>query len=387
LTIQFSAAAYSAGEGNRQIVTTVTRLGSTAAVASVDYVTSDLAGSNACAILNGNASARCDYIQASGTLSFAAGEASKDIPILIIDDVYAEGDETLSLTLSNPVGGSLGSPASATLTIVENDAVNGTTNPIDQAGFFVREQYLDTLNREPDPDGLAFWTNEITLCGIDPQCIERKRINVSAAFFLSIEFQETGYLVYRLNKAGFGNLPGLPVPVRLNEFLRDTQEISRGIVVGNPGWEPALENSKQAFAMAFVQRPAFIAAFPNSLTAEQFVSQLDANAGGVLSPAETSQLVAQLGATPADVTKRASVLRAVADDADLKNAEFNKAFVLLQYFSYLRRNPDAAPDTNFDGWQFWLNKLTQFNGDFVSAEMVKSFLVSGEYRQRFAPQN
>jgi hypothetical protein len=49
----------------------------------------------------------------------------------------------------------------------------------------------------------------------------------------------------------------------------------------------------------------------------------------------------------------------------------------------LRRNPDDAPDTNFGGWQFWLDKLNQFNGNFINAEMVKAFLVSGEHRQRF----
>ena len=75
-----------------------------------------------------------------------------------------------------------------------------------------------------------------------------KRINVSAAFFLSIEFQETGYLVYRMYKAAYGNLPGTPVPVRLNEFLPDTQQIGRGVVVGEPGWQQVLENNKQAFA-------------------------------------------------------------------------------------------------------------------------------------------
>jgi hypothetical protein len=81
------------------------------------------------------------------------------------------------------------------------------------------------------------------------------------------------------------------------------------------------------------------------------------------------------------------VLRAVAEDSDLRTAEFNKAFVLMQYFGYLRRNPNDAPEPglNFNGFNFWLNKLNQFNGNFVNAEMVKAFLVSGEYRQRFGP--
>jgi WD40 repeat protein len=78
---------------------------------------------------------------------------------------------------------------------------NPISNQIDDAQFFVRQHYRDFLNRDADLSGLAFWTNEIALCGADQECIEAKRINVSAAFFISIEFQQTGYLVYRFYKA------------------------------------------------------------------------------------------------------------------------------------------------------------------------------------------
>src|SRR6185295_19212633 len=104
-----------------------------------------------------------------------------------------------------------------TLTITENDGSNGT-NPIDTPGFFVRQHYIDFLNREPDTSGFNFWVGEINSCGANAQCIEIKRINVSAAFFVSIEFQETGYLVYRVYKSAFSNLsnpPGAPVPIVL----------------------------------------------------------------------------------------------------------------------------------------------------------------------------
>src|SRR6185295_12790668 len=129
--------------------------------------------------------------------------------------------------------------------------------PIDNAGFFVRLHYLDFLNREPDASGLAFWTNEITSCGSDVPCAEVKRINVSAAFFLSIEFQETGYLVERLYKTAFGDSTSvvsdgqggtkqIVVPIiRLQEFLPDTQTIGRGVVVGQGNWQQQLENNKQ----------------------------------------------------------------------------------------------------------------------------------------------
>jgi hypothetical protein len=386
-SVQLSAAAYSVTEGTNTLNVVVTRTGDISGVSTVAYATSDTAGANNCNVVNGIASSRCDYLTTLGTLHFGAAENSKTIAIPIIDDAYTEGDETFTITLSNVTGATLSSPSTATLTIHDNGPENGSANPIDQAGFFVREHYVDFLNREPDADGLAFWTNQITQCGTDAACIELKRINVSAAFFLSIEFQETGYLVYRSYKAGFGNLAGAPVPVNFTDFLRDTQQIGQGVLVGIGDWQAQLEANKQAFALAFVQRTDFLAAFPSSLTADQFVTQLNTNAGGVLSASEKANLVAVLGATPANVTKRASVLRSVAEDQDLKNAEKNKAFVLMQYFGYLRRNPNDPPEIglNFDGYNFWLQKLNDFNGNFVNAEMVKAFINSTEYRRRFAP--
>jgi hypothetical protein len=104
----------------------------------------------------------------------------------------------------------------------------------------------------------------------------------------------------------------------------------------------------------------------------------------VLSQTERDQLVAELEAAPDLTQARASVLRKVAEDSDLRNLERNRAFVLMQYYGYLRRNPDDPQDTDFRGWEFWLNKLNEFNGNFVNAEMVKAFIVSSEYRQRFA---
>jgi hypothetical protein len=389
-SLQLNASTFSVTEGTSTLNVQVTRLGATSFVSTVDYATSDTAGANNCNVIGNVASSRCDYLTTLGTLHFEAGETSKTISIPIIDDVYAEGNESFTITLSNATDATLASPSTATLTIADNETVNGSSNPIDQAGFFVRQHYVDFLNREPDADGLAFWTNQITQCGSDAACIELKRINVSAAFFLAIEFQETGYLAYRTYKCAFGNLTnpaGAPVPVGFTDFLRDTQQIGQGVQVGIGNWQAQLETNKQAYALAFVQRTDFLAAFPNSMTSDQFVTQLNNRAGGVLSAEEKANLVAVLGTTPADVTMRSSVLRSVAEDQDLKNAESNKAFVLMQYFGYLRRNPNDPPELglNFDGYNFWLGKLNQFNGNFVNADMVKAFIISTEYRQRFAP--
>ena len=111
---------------------------------------------------------------------------------------------------------------------------------------------------------------------------------------------------------------------------------------------------------------------------------MNANAGGVLDATERQSLINELTANNTD-TGRASVLRKVADDANLVQLEFNRAFVLMQYFGYLRRNPDDAPDTDFTGYNFWLGKLNEFNGNYIAAEMVKAFITSVEYRQRFGP--
>ncbi len=182
-------------------------------------------------------------------------------------------------------------------------------------------------------------------------------------------------------KAAYGNMPGTPVPLTRQEFVTDAQQIGQGVVVGASGWEQQLENNKNAFVSEFVARDRFTAAFPQGITPEQFVDALNMNAGGVLSQAERDQLVSEL---VSGMKTRAQVLRAVAEDPDLAHNEFNKAFVLMQYFGYLRRNPNDAPDHSFSGFNFWLNKLNEFNGNFVEAEMVKSFLVSEEYRQRFS---
>ncbi len=279
--------------------------------------------------------------------------------------VFTEADGSLGLALS---GLAFGLPQ---------------PNPIEHStNFFVRQQYLDFLNREPDAAGLAFWANQINSCGADGQCLEIKRINVSAAFFLSIEFQETGYFAYRIHKAAYGNMPSAPVPLSRTDFLPDSRQIGQGVEVGNPGWEALLATNKENFVTDFVSRSRFVTAFPTTLSAAQFVDTLNQNADAALSASERNQLISELSS---GAKTRAQVLRAVAEDSDLARNEFNKAFVLMQYFGYLLRNPNDLPDSNFNGYEFWLGKLNQFNGNFVDAEMVKAFLTSGEYKQRFGP--
>jgi hypothetical protein len=183
-------------------------------------------------------------------------------------------------------------------------------------------------------------------------------------------------------------LPKLSVPiVRLNEFLPDTQAIGQGVVVLQPGWEQVLENNKQAFALEFVQRSRFTTAFPTAMTPAQFVDQLFIKTRVSPSPTDRNAAIAEFGSATntSDMAARSRALRDVAENGTLAQQEFNRAFVLMQYFGYLRRNPNDPQDTDYTGYDFWLTKLNQFNGNFQNAEMVKAFIVSSEYRQRFGP--
>ena len=396
--ISLSADTYNTTESSGSITVTVRRTGDLSRAVTVDYATS---GDNAlpCSTASGVATPKCDFTTALGTLSFVAGENAKTVTILISQDGFVEGPESFSFTLSNPTAGAALGPPSLASILITDDITEPATNVIDDARNFVRQHYHDFLNREPDQSGWDFWTNQITSCGSDAQCNEVRRIDVSASFFLSIEFQQTGYFVERFYKTGYGDATAtsqfqsnhqLAVPVvRFSEFLKDTQRIGQGVIVLAPGWEQALENNKQAYALEFVQTTRFTTALPITLTPTQFVDRLNQNTGGVLSLSERTTVINLFGgaANSSNVTARAQAVRMVAEDPDLYSAEFNRAFVLAEYFGYLRRNPNDAPETTLDytGYDFWLTKLNQFNGNYINAEMVKAFLTSIEYRQRFGP--
>jgi hypothetical protein len=234
---------------------------------------------------------------------------------------------------------------------------------IDDAENFVSQNYDDFLNREPDAGGLAFWTAQITSCGNDQTCIENKRIEVSAAFFQSDEFQRTGFFVERLYQASFGRTP------QFVEFMPDTQTVCQNIGSG-PG---VLEANKQAFVADWVSHPAFAAMFDGKANA-QFVDALFAGAHVTPSAAERDSLVNGLAS---GTETRASVLRRIADNPAFIQQETNRAFVLMQYFGYLRRDPDQR------GFNFWVDIMNRLNGDFKKAAMVQAFIDSAEYNQRF----
>jgi len=265
----------------------------------------------------------------------------------------------------NRVFSLLGNMTDAGFTATPNAVSVG--NVIDTPEYFVRQHYLDFLGREPDEAGFNFWSDQMLECGADATCLERRRVNVSAAYFLSIEFQETGGLVDALYRASYGRRP------LYAEFLPDSEAVARDVVVGRNGWQQQLETNKQAFVDAWVLRAAFIGAYDN-LSNGRYVDQLIAHTAAPYTTSERDALVA--GLTNGALT-RAAALRRIVENPGFVRAKFNETFVMMQYFGYLRRDPDES------GYQFWLRKLNEFNGNFEQAEMVRAFLISGEYRQRF----
>jgi len=386
LQFYFDSTNVSVGETDGKVSLVVVRSGFLTDTLKVDFRTNDA-----------TAGQRTDYTATLGTLTFAPQEQAKTIVVPINDDAYVEGDETFTVTLLNPVGAFVGEAGTAVVTIQNDDTAAPTVNPLDNAAFYARQHYLDFLNRIPDASGLTFWSEQVSDCGLDTSCTEVRRINVSAAFFLSTEFQETGYLVERLYKTAYGDATGtsnfgpthqLPVPIiRFNEFLPDTQHIGNNLIVGQPGWEQLLENNKVAFVSEFVARQRFVTAFPTSMTPDQFVDSLFNNTGVTPSASDRGLAISEFaGATnTVDAAARGRALRRIAENPTFRQQEFNRAFVLMQYLGYLRRNPNDPQDTDYSGYDFWLTKLNQFNGNFVNAEMVKAFITSSEYRQRFGP--
>jgi Tol biopolymer transport system component len=238
------------------------------------------------------------------------------------------------------------------------------TNPIDDPKLFVRRQYLDFLGREPDAGGLAYWTSQITMCGTDAACVSRKRAEVSAAFFIEQEFQQTGYFIYRHYSASFCRR------LTFAEFTSDRGKI----VVGTN-----LETTKQAFTQEFVQRAEFIQKYPLTLDGPGFVDALLATVRdciGVDLSAQRASLISEYTGSASQTQARARVLRLVIDDPAYTQAEFNRAFVQSAYFGYLQRDPDPG------GFQFWLDVLnTRVPNNYRA--MVCAFITSAEYQRRF----
>jgi hypothetical protein len=358
-TVQLSSAAYAVNEGDAagQVTITVNRLGDASGTASVNYATSDTAGLQNCTVVNGAASERCDYVTSIGTVRFAAGESSKTFNIPIINDVWIEGAETFTVTLSSAVGATLGAPLSATVTITDagNDVTPPTSNPIDGIDFFIRQQYLDILGRQPDQGGFQNWINTLAPCpngGFgEPPASDCDRLHVAAGFFQSDEFLNRGYWAFRYYMIAFSQRP---------TYAQFTQDMAQ---VGGPKSPAEEETAKAAFAESFVQRSAFTAKY-GSTSGQALANALTTNAG-------LSAYTVTGGQT------NGQILRAIAERQTSLDKFLTEGTVSILYFGFQRRDPDTV------GYQ---NNVATLNANPNNLRhMIFIFIYSTEYRQRFGP--
>ena len=359
--VLFNEANYSVNESANSLTVDVTRTGSIGAAATVNYATSDTAGLTNCTVVNGIASERCDYGSTAGTLRFGPGETTKSFTIPIVNDGLIEGNETFSIALSSPSGMTLASPQLATVTINDNDVAPPGQNPIDAIPFFVTQQYIDFLGRLPDQTGFANWVATLNGCpnggfgeNDNPGC---DRVHVSAGFFLSAEFQGRGYFAYRFYEVALDRRPTYA------EFVPDMA------IVGGPQSPESEVLSKQAYTDAWLQRSEFKSRYDN-LSNTAYVNALELNAEVTVTNKQ-----ALIDALNGGQMNRGQVLRNIVESQAVADRFFNRAFVSMQYFGYLRRDPDTV------GFQNWVNTLNADPSNF--RHMIFGFLFSTEYRQRF----
>jgi hypothetical protein len=325
--------------------------------------------------MDGTAQQKSDYTIAIGRLTFAPGETSKTIILLISEDSYVEGNETFTLTLSNATGGSIGTPNTATIQIID-DATEPTTNAIDDPSIFVCQQYHDLLLREPEPTGMQFYLDILSGCqSTDTECIKYTRGALAANFFRSPEFKAKGSYVMYLYMVTLGQRPStdaeLADPSRntferphYSEFMADVQSITSPDDRNGP--DPA---KKAALTAAFLQRAEIVAKY-GAMSDAQFAQAIQQTAGVTL--ADQSVLVGK---------PRPEILRIVAESQEVKAKLYIQAFVTMEYFGFLRRDPDLG------GYVFHNNRYKQLapllSPDLTENFIVRGFIESPEYRQRF----
>jgi len=388
-SFEFTSATYTVNEDCTETLISVKRSNGSSGSATVDFSITNGTGHPQCLLTSGNGSQNCDFSYTSGTLSFANAQISKSFRVLISKDAYIEGDENIGLALLNPTAGAtIGGLSTATLTIIDNNAVPTDSQPIDDTPIFVGQHYHDFLARSADPGGAAFWQSQITQCGNDQNCIRAKRIDVSNAFFFELEYQQTGSYVFRLYRAAYGD--NQPFPNTDNSNPTESKKIpsyavflpDRARVIGGAN----LAQAQLDLANVFVSRPEFLARYPASLDGVGFVAALVQNlqaADGIDLSSETAGLQALY-----NNGGRGAVLYRLADDNQTNpinnhsfiDAEYNRAFVTTQYFGYLRRNADIG------GYLFWLSQMNSAPLRDVAKQhaMVCSFVTSIEYQNRFS---
>jgi hypothetical protein len=371
--VQFSAASYQSNEGDAQATITIVRTGNTSVESSFTFSTVDEGGLASCLETGGAASFRCDYAEVVSMLTFAPGETQKTITIPLIDDAHPERLETLKFRLlGEDDSTTLGTIHTASLVIADNDNA-GAPNPILSTPFFVRMQYLDFLSREPEAG--EPWSEVLNRCSNvnnNPAC---DRIHVSASFFNSPEFRLTGFYAFTHYRVAFGRRPDY------DEIIPDMRNVTGTTA------EETYQN-RAALPVNFTERAEFKklydaltdTAFVNTLLDRYGLQQITTPdpadpEGGSKVVLTRADLIARLGVSGAQALTRAQVLRAVVESSEVGVAEFNRAFVAMQYYGYLRRSPEE------DGYQAWLKVINQDPNNIRI--MVNGFMNSTEYRLRF----
>ncbi|HKP37205.1 MAG TPA: Calx-beta domain-containing protein, partial [Pyrinomonadaceae bacterium] len=365
-TIQLSQTSYSVNESSAFATITVTRFGDTSAPATVKYATSDATDVNfncnpsAGSPPAGAASRKCDYHIAGGRLRFAAGENSKQIILSLVNDVYVEPAESLTITLSSPMAATLGTTSTATVTITDNDTPS-QANPIDNTGFFVRMLYVDLLSREPEPSGLAGWVHRIDFCGQPgeppPPC---DRVTVGGDGFLrSAEFFDREFFVIRLYRTALGRIltyNDVGDLAFVSGFLSDAD----------------LELNKQEVVTDIMSRSEFGGMY-NALNNTQYVDTLIQTAGVTLPGGVRDGWVNALNGS---TKTRAQVFRELSERSEVSAKYLHEAQVVSCYYGFFTRNPDGA-------YFNFLDRLDR--GEINLGDLANAFINAAEYRQRFGP--
>ena len=253
--------------------------------------------------------------------------------------------------------------------------------------FFIQQQYIDFLRRFPEPAGLQFYLDILNGCQTtDVECIKFTRGALSANFFRSPEFQRKGSYVMYLYMITLGQRPATVAELNDStkvdrphyaEFMSDLATIS------TPDDDAALTNQKKdELSVAWLQRPEILARFPASLSNAAFVQKLVDTAGVNLG--NQTALVNDLNGGQ---KTRAQVLRTVAESPEVDEKFYKQAFVTMEYFGYLRRDPEVcvgSPNPAQCGYIFHNErfKLTA-DKDFLENTIVRGFIESPEYINRF----
>jgi hypothetical protein len=263
-------------------------------------------------------------------------------------------------------------PAQRSFSQLENNteaSFNGFSNsdaqnPLDTAEYFVRQQYVDLMGREPEEGGFNYWSDRILECGKDGLCINARRVAVAAAFFMSLEYQESGSYFYDVYQGALTRNPSYA------EFSVDRRQVVGGATLGA---------QKATFAASFVVREEFVNKYQNNTSAASFIDALLTNVqqvAGVDLSSQRDALVITYDSGGTINEGRALALHAVADNAEFKQALFNRAFVITEYFGYLRRNPEL------EGYAFWVNLIDNREAGNYRG-LVCGFITSAEYQRHF----